>query len=101
MDIATCVKERRGMIFHLNKEDLIAFFQPAKKGFIRIPQLDLPNDSFVSNARYDSELDLFVFLVYHDSFEKVPPGFSYPLRETEIRLLEIETVKDRPERLPE
>ena len=75
MDIVTCMKERRGVIFYLDKEELVNHFQPTKKGHIRLPQVNLPKNAVITNVMFDFEMDSFAFMVFHDSFDKVPSSW--------------------------
>ena len=101
MDIITCIKERRGKIVFVSKQQMIDHFQPTKKGYIRIPQINVPQDTFCSTVHYDFRRDAFAFLLYHETFEKAPEDSLFPYLNTEVRILEIKTLKDRPERLDE
>jgi hypothetical protein len=69
---------------------LVEFFQPQKRGFLRIPEFTgIPEDAVCTQVRFSMEHDAFMFLFYHKNFKKIPTGEPFPIKFTELNTVEI------------
>jgi hypothetical protein len=78
-DLEHLLSEGRGKLLPISRELVMDCIVTQKQEITRIARVSLPDEMHVASIFYDDRAGCFMFVIYSEEFDPVPPGREVPL----------------------
>jgi hypothetical protein len=91
-DLEQLLSEGRGKLFPISSELVLDCIATQKQEITRIARVALPDELQVTSVFYDHRAGCFMFVIYSEEFDPVPPGTEFPIFE-DIEMVSLNVVE--------